>query len=212
MTNLTSLFSIKPRLTWFSLWLFLVPGNSSLGKNSDDHYEEQLVSRAVKDPQAFEDLYQKYVDRVYVYLLARSGSREEAEDLTSQTFLAALEGISSYRRQGSFAAWIFSIARRKLIDHYRRPKQVPLEYAESSDSNLEDIIDFRLTMQQINQAFLNIAPDRVEALCLRIFGQLSAAETGQILSRSEGAVRNLVYRALQEIRECIPVFVEMEDE
>jgi RNA polymerase sigma-70 factor (ECF subfamily) len=212
MTNLTSLFSIKPRLTWFSLWLFLVPGNSSLGKYSDDHYEEQLVSRAVKDPQAFEDLYQKYVDRVYVYLLARSGSREEAEDLTSQTFLAALEGISSYRRQGSFAAWIFSIARRKLIDHYRRPKQVPLEYAESSDSNLEDIIDFRLTMQQINQAFLNIAPDRVEALCLRIFGQLSAAETGQILSRSEGAVRNLVYRALQEIRECIPVFVEMEDE
>jgi RNA polymerase sigma-70 factor (ECF subfamily) len=179
---------------------------------SDDHHEDLLVSQAVKDPQAFEDLYRKYVDRVYVYLLARTGSREEAEDLTSQTFLAALEGISSYRRQGSFAAWIFSIARRKLIDHYRRPKHVPLELAESSDSNLEDVIDLRLTMQQISRAFLNIAPDRVEAVCLRIFGQLSAAETGQILSKSEGAVRNLVYRALQEIREYIPVFVEMEDE
>jgi RNA polymerase sigma-70 factor (ECF subfamily) len=165
----------------------------------------------VKDPQAFEDLYRKYVDRVYVYLLARSGSREEAEDLTSQTFLAALEGISGYRRQGSFAAWIFSIARRKLIDHYRRPRNVPLEFVEPADDNLEDLIDLRLTMQQISQAFLSIAPDRVEALSLRIFGQLSAAETGQILSKSEGAVRNLVYRALQEIREYIPVFVEMED-
>lgn len=211
MTNLNSLYLMKPRLARFSRWLFTNFGNADPGTVSSDQNEEQLVSRAAKDPQAFEDLYRKYVDRVYVFLLSRTGSREEAEDLTSQTFLAALEGISGYRRQGSFAAWIFSIARRKLIDHYRRPKNVPLEFAESSENNLDDVIDLRLTLQQISQAFLNIAPDRVEALSLRIFGQLSAAETGQILSKSEGAVRNLVYRALQEIRETIPVFVEMED-
>jgi RNA polymerase sigma-70 factor (ECF subfamily) len=212
MTNLNCLYWLKPRHSWFSGWLFSIFGNTNRGTLPGDHNEDLLVSLAVKDPQAFEDLYRKYVDRVYVYHLARTTSREEAEDLTSQTFLAALEGISGYRKQGSFAAWIFSIARRKLVDHYRRPKNVPLEFAEPTESNLDDEIDLRLSLQQINHAFLNIAPDRVEALCLRIFGQLSTAETGQILSKSEGAVRNLVYRALQDIRENIPVFVEMEDE
>lgn len=211
MTNLTSLYLMKPNLSRFSRWLFAIFGIVNLGTESVDQEEELIVSRAVKDPRAFEVLYLKYVDRVYGYLLSRIGSREEAEDLTSQTFLAALEGIAGYRRQGSFSAWIFGIARRKLIDHYRRPKNVPLEFMETSDNNLDDVIDLRLTLQQISQAFLNIAPDRVEALCLRIFGQLSTAETGQILSKSDGAVRNLVYRAIQDLRETFPVFVEMED-
>lgn len=212
MTNLTSLYLMKPRLSWFSRRLIAIFGNTNPGTESGDQDEEQMVSRAVKDPQAFEVLYRKYVDRIYGYHLSRTGSREEAEDLTSLTFLAALEGISAYRGQGSFSAWIFSIARRKLMDHYRQPKNIPLEYAKSTENNLDEIIDFRLTLQQISQAFLYIAPDRVEALCLRIFGQLSTSETGKILSKSDGAVRNLVYRALQDIRETIPVVVEMEDE
>lgn len=212
MTNLTSLSLMKPHLSRFFHWLIAIFGNSNPGIIPSDQDEERMVSRAVKDPQAFEFLYLKYVDRIYGYHLSRAGSREEAEDLTSLTFLAALEGISTYRRQGSFSAWIFSIARRKLIDHYRRPKNIPLEFAKPTDNNLDDVIDFRLTLQQISQAFLDIAPDRVEALCLRVFGQLSTSETGKILSKSDGAVRNLVYRAIQDIRETFPVFAEMEDE
>jgi RNA polymerase sigma-70 factor, ECF subfamily len=212
MTNLTSTFFRKSWLTQSFSWFFIAFGVIDQEPSRDEMDENLLVSRAVKDPRAFDDLYRRYVDRVYVYHLARTNSREEAEDLTSQTFLAALEGISGFRRQGSFAAWLFSIARRKLVDHYRLPKNVPLELAESSINNLEEAIDHRLTMQQISQALLSLAPDRMEALLLRVFGQLSAMEAGIVLSKSEGAVRTLVYRALQDLRQQFPAVIEMEEE
>jgi RNA polymerase sigma-70 factor, ECF subfamily len=212
MTNLSSTISMKSWVTRRFSWFFIAFGVLNQDYSHDEIQENLLVSQAVKDPQAFDDLYRRYVDRIYVYHLARTSSQEEAEDLTSQTFLAALEGISGYRRQGSFAAWLFSIARRKLVDHYRLPKSVPLELAESSINNLEDAIDHRLTMQQISQALLTLAPDRMEALLLRVFGQLSAVETGLVLSKSDGAIRNLVYRALQDLRQQFPTVVEMEEE
>ena len=212
MTNLTSTILMKTWLTRSFSWFFSVIGGLDQDSSRDEVEENLLISQAVKDPQAFDDLYRRYIDRIYVYHLARTSSQEEAEDLTSQTFLAALEGISGYRRQGSFAAWLFSIARRKLVDHYRLPKNVPLEAVKISMSNLEEAIDHRLTMQQISQALLSLAPDRMEALLLRVFGQLSAAETGLVLSKSDGAVRTLVYRALQDLRQQFPAAVEMEEE
>jgi RNA polymerase sigma-70 factor, ECF subfamily len=200
MTNTT--FTMKkelriPDLILRVIQLFSRPDPST---GLDPEIEKVLVEKAVHDPQAFEDLYRSYVNRVYAFHLVRTGSREEAEDLTSQTFLSALEGLAKFRSQGSFSAWLFTIARRKLIDHYRRPSTLPIELAEDVTGSLEESVDHKLRLQQVNQALLGIDRDRVEALSLRIFGQLSAAETGEILSKSEGAVRNLVYRALQDLR------------
>ncbi len=173
--------------------------------------EEQLVSQAVQDPQAFDELYRRYVNRVYVYHLVRTNSREEAEDLTSQTFLAALEGISGYRRQGSLPPGCFSIARRKLVDHYRRPPSLPLEMAETLNGGLDETIDHKLRLQQVSRALTKIDPERVEALSLRFFGQLTTTEISRVLSKSEGAVRNLVYRALQDLRRQLAFNMEMEE-
>lgn len=200
MTNTT--FTMKkeiriPDLILRVIQLFSRPDPSA---GLDPEIEKVLVEKAVHDPQAFEDLYRSYVNRVYAFHLVRTGSREEAEDLTSQTFLSALEGLAKFRSQGSFSAWLFTIARRKLIDHYRRPSTLPIEMAEDVIGGLEESVDHKLRLQQVNQALSGIDRDRVEALSLRIFGQLSAAETGEILSKSEGAVRNLVYRALQDLR------------
>ncbi len=173
--------------------------------------EKRLILRAVQDPKAFDDLYRKYVNRVYAYHLVRTNSREEAEDLTSQTFLSALECLSGFRNQGNFSPWLFSIARRKLIDHYRRAENNPVIQDCAATNNLEETIDHKLTLQQVSQALLHLDHDRVEALSLRVFGQLSAAETGQILSKSEGAVRNLVYRAIKDLREQLIPAVNMEE-
>jgi RNA polymerase sigma-70 factor (ECF subfamily) len=208
MTNITSSILMKTFLQKLTQWMFLIIFDS----NQAPPEEEQLILRAGKDPQAFDDLYRRYVDRVYLYHIVRTDSQEEAEDLTSQTFLAALEGISRFRGEGSFAAWLFGIARRKLVDHYRQPKTIPLDPEESTTANLEEEIDQRLTLQQIKIALIKIPPDRVEALCLRFFGQLSTAETGRMLSKSEGAVRNLIYRALQDLRRCLPVSINLEEE
>jgi RNA polymerase sigma-70 factor (ECF subfamily) len=211
MTNTSIILTKKPILSVFLGKLILALFAPTSLKGLSPEQEERLVSRAVQDPQAFDELYRQYVDRVYAYHLVRTNSREEAEDLTSQTFLAALEGIAGYRRQSSFPVWLFGIARRKLADHYRRPASLPLELAQTLNSTLEDAVDHRLRLQQVSRALMEIDPDRVEALSLRIFGQLNTMEISSLLSKSEGAVRNLVYRALQDLRKHLVVETEMEE-
>lgn len=211
MTNITIMSMKKNVLSVYlcKVVLALLAPASLNGLNREQ--EERLVFRAVQDPQAFDELYRHYVDRVYAYHLVRTNSREEAEDLTSQTFLAALEGINGYRRQSSFPVWLFGIARHKLVDHYRRPASLPLESAQDLNDTLEDTVDHRLRLQQVCRALMEIDLDRVEALSLRIFGQLDTTEISRLLSKSEGAVRNLVYRALQDLRRHLVTDTEMEE-
>ncbi|BCY18146.1 MAG: RNA polymerase sigma factor [Chloroflexi bacterium] len=173
--------------------------------------EAEIISNAIRDPQAFDELYRQNVNRVFAYHLIRTGSREEAEDLTSQTFLAALEGLQGYRKQGNFSVWLFGIARRKLADHYRRPTPLPLEMAENLNGLLEEAIDHKLRLDEINRSLQTMDPERVEALTLRVYGQLSSSEIARLLSKSEGAVRNLVYRALQDLRKNLVCEYEMEE-
>lgn len=211
MTNSTIAFKQRSPLLWIFRWLLSTFISDRTSASIDSNDDEKLVVRAVHDPQAFDELYRRYVERVYAYHLIRTSSREEAEDLTSLTFLSALEGISGYRRQGSFPAWLFSIARRKLADHYRRPYTLSLDIAEETGGSLEEAVDHKFRIQQVGRALMTIDPDRVEALSLRIFGQLSTAEISSLLSKSEGAVRNLVYRALQDLRKQLAFDVEMEE-
>ena len=82
--------------------------------------DEALVCLVKEEPAAFAELYHRYINRVYRYHLARLGSTADAQDLTAQTFLAALEGIASYRGSGSFAAWLMGIAHNMLSMHYRQ--------------------------------------------------------------------------------------------
>lgn len=206
-TITTGTLDIPPLILWV-IRLFLPstpPGELT------PQEEENLIQRAVKDPQAFDDLYRRYVRRVYAYHLVRTGSREEAEDLTSLTFLSALESLPGYRHQGSFPVWLFSIARRKLADHYRRQIPLHLDLVDGYDAGLEESVDHRLRLQQVSVALQSIDADRVEALSLRIFAQMDTAEISRLLSRSEGAVRNLVYRALQDLRKKLAVETETEE-
>lgn len=167
--------------------------------------DETLASRVSGDPQAFGELYRRYLQRVYAYHLVRTGNVADAQDLTSQTFLAALEGISSFRYQGRFSAWLLGIARHKLADHYRHnPMTGGLEAAIDTPSpqpKPEEVVDQSLRLEQVNRALANLRPERAEALALRIFGQLSAAETGLVMKKSAGAIRTLVYRAFQDLRQ-----------
>lgn len=178
--------------------------------------DETLAGRVSGDPQAFGELYRRYLQRIYAYHLVRTGNVAAAQDLTSQTFLAALEGISSFRYQGSFAAWLLGIARHKIADHYRHnPEMVELEAAVDTPSpqpKLEEVVERGLRLEQVSQALDNLLPERAEALALRIFGQLSATDTGKVMKKSAGAVRTLVYRALQDLRQHLGVSgIEMED-
>src|SRR5512146_915126 len=95
--------------------------------------DSQLASRARADCEAFAELYRRHVTRVYRYHLVHTGNVSDAEDLTSQTFMAALEALGSYRAAGSFAAWLMGIAMRKRLMFFRSRNRLdlPLESAAS---------------------------------------------------------------------------------
>ena len=89
-----------------------------------------LITAAKNDPAAFGRLYDRYLQPVYRYLYSRLGDAHTAEDVTSQTFVAAYEALPKYRERGQFTAWLFRIARSKLYDHLRRKRrEVGLEAA-----------------------------------------------------------------------------------
>src|ERR1051325_3615163 len=82
--------------------------------------ETDLARQAITDVDAFSELYRRHITRVYRYHVAHTGNVKDAEDLTSQTFIAALEGIRSFRGSGSFAAWIMGIASKKRLMFFRK--------------------------------------------------------------------------------------------
>ena len=168
---------------------------------SDD---ANLAQQARSDADAFAELYRRHVTGVYRYHMAHTGNVKDAEDLTSQTFMAALEGIRSYRGTGSFAAWIMGIASRKRALFFRGSKpEAPLEAAlhiPTPGLPTDKAAARRLQMEQIYHALRQISPERAEALILCFFGGLNAGEVGRVLGKSEGAVKMLISRGLHDLR------------
>jgi RNA polymerase sigma-70 factor, ECF subfamily len=166
--------------------------------------DQVLVRRAQQDLRLFAELYQRYAQQVYRYLLVRTGNVDDAHDLTSQTFLLAMESLHKYRGEGHFAAWLLGIARRKSVDQYRRRKpETALETAVSLPDALEtpdDLIDRKLVLEQIDRKLQTLAPERAEALALRLFAGLEVAEIAQIMDKNEAAVRMLVFRGLRDLQ------------
>ena len=105
--------------------------------------DEKLIRAAQADPQAFDALYRRYVGCIYAYLYSFTYDASEAEDLTSQTFFSAWKGLKRYREQGTFAAWLFRIARNKAHDlHRQRHPHIPLETSEDLPMEADQAIRF----------------------------------------------------------------------
>lgn len=178
--------------------------------------ENDLARRAVQDVEAFAELYRRNLSRVYRYHIAHLGNVKDAEDLTSQTFMAALEGIRSFRGTGSFAAWILGIASKKRLMFFRRNgsrPEVPLEAAHqrpSLDPTTDKAAYQRLQLEAVSRALRLISQDRAEAIILTYFGGLSQAEAGRVLNKSEDAVKMLISRGLQDLRERTSLALEVD--
>jgi RNA polymerase sigma-70 factor (ECF subfamily) len=184
--------------------------------------EASLVAEAKRNPEAFESLYARYVQPVFRYLCNRVGSVPEAEDITAQTFLAALEGFDRYRDNGHFAAWLFSIARHKAMDHFRQQhKQASLESADfialeaerislASDSFSSGADPLQQVIQTERVAALAkliraLAEEERDLLRLRFVADLPFSEIGRLLGRSEDAVKKALYRLLVRLQSQLEV-------
>jgi RNA polymerase sigma-70 factor (ECF subfamily) len=175
-----------------------------------------LARQARADAEAFAELYRRHVTHVYRYHMAHTGNVKDAEDLTSQTFMAALEGIRSFRGSGSFAAWVMGIATRKRALFFRGSKpEVPLDAAlhiPTPGLPTDKAAAQRLRMENIRNALRQLSPERAEALILYYFGGLNTAETGRVLGKSQAAVKMLLSRGLHDLRERTSLSLEVENE
>ena len=164
-----------------------------------------IKPRVTDEDYAFTALYQQLADRVTRYIAVRVGTTEVAEDLAAQTFLKVLEAMRRGKGGRNMQAWVFGIARHVVADHYRRRRQtIPLEAIQDvavAGANLAEITDQQLKLERVATALTALAPDRAEALALRIFGGLSTAEAAEVLDKSPQAVKMLVYRAVQDLQE-----------
>jgi RNA polymerase sigma-70 factor (ECF subfamily) len=182
--------------------------------NHDPIDELRLAHAAATDVDAFARLYRLTLPRVYRYHMAHTGNAMDAEDLCSQTFMAALEGIRSFRGDGSFTAWILGIASRKRLMFFRGTKpEVPLEAAFQlpSPGIPPDTEAFqRLELQTISHALRQITPERAEAIVLSFFGGLANGEIAHLLGKSEAAIKMLLSRGLHDLRERTSLVLETE--
>lgn len=178
--------------------------------------DARLAHAARTDPHAFAELYRRHVRSIYRYHLAHTGNVKDAEDLTSQTFMAALEGIRSFRGTGPYITWLIGIASRKRALFFRGIKpEVPLDAAlQIPTPNLptDKAAARRLQMDQLIAALKTISQDRAEAIILCFFSELSTAEAGLVLGKSAAAIRMLISRGLHELRTRTSFALEVEDE
>jgi len=166
--------------------------------------DAERVKAARQDPAAFSALYRSYVTPVYRYLYSRTGNAAEAEDLTTMVFVSALENLHRYQEQGNFKAWLFTLARNKLADSYRRERwHLPLEEwisaANAKGTDPEQVVLKMETLDRLRGLFQELEPEQQELLHLRFAAQLSFAQIAQVIGRSEAAVKMAVYRILRRL-------------
>ena len=169
--------------------------------------EAALVSAAQRDPAEFTALYDRYFRPIYRYLYSRVGSVPEAEDLTAQTFLAALEALPRYHQRGYFSAWLFTIARNKARDHYRtRVPDASLD--ENHPDKAEDPLAQVIRSDQIEQLAEIVGrldEEEQELIRLRCVADLSFAEIGISLGRKEDTVKKTYYRLVARLQHQLEV-------
>jgi RNA polymerase sigma-70 factor (ECF subfamily) len=157
------------------------------------------VEQARGDPQAFGALYDRYVQSIYRYLASRLHDSEAAQDLTSQTFLSAFEAFPRYRHNGHFPAWLFSIARSKLVDYLRKENRLSGVWLEGSGEvpcdPLQEIVQGE-RVAALRSLIESLADDEQELLRLRYMAELSFSDMAVLLKRNEPAVKKIFYRLL----------------
>ncbi|MGH2757877.1 MAG: RNA polymerase sigma factor [Actinomycetota bacterium] len=167
--------------------------------------DEALAARAGRDFEAFAELYNRYLCRIYRFVRSQAPDDSTAEDLTAQTFFKALSNARSFRGNGSYKSWIFKIARNTVVTWRARRAKAPLvveEMPEPVDPAPTPAAAV-LTGEEgrlIRHLVSGLPPAQREVLSLRYLEDLSTEEVASITGRSRGAIRILLHRARASLR------------
>ncbi|HEV2635942.1 MAG TPA: sigma-70 family RNA polymerase sigma factor [Actinocrinis sp.] len=170
-----------------------------------------LVARARSgDAEAFGEIYGLYADSVYRYIYRRVSHRQLAEDLCSETFLRALRRISSFAWQGrDIIAWLQTIARNLVIDHYKsavRRAETPTDEFDDTEvckDGPEEALLTALAQRSLYDAMERLVPAQRQCVTLRLLDGHSVDETAHIMGRTRGAITTLQFRALRALERVL---------
>ena len=174
----------------------------------ENHQDERtLIEAAQQDPSRFAELYELHFARVYAYVARRVGERSAAEELTSHVFQQALANLGKFKWRGApFAAWLFRIAANSIADRAQRLSRETVRESYQSDSAVASRPDAGTELEQVETVaqiykLVDELPwDQRHVIRLRFAEEKSIREIAQQLSRSEGAIKQLQFRALQTLR------------
>lgn len=175
-----------------------------------DIKEKYLLFRAknLNDAEAYGQIYDIYASRIYRFIYFKIGSKQDAEDIASETFLKAWQYIQDGQAIKNLNAFLYSIARNSVIDHYRKQaKKRDFEEAITVEikvnSDIVQKIDLNTSEEKLLNALRSLKDEYSEVLILRFFDDLSVGETAQIINKSSNNTRVLVHRALGALRKIL---------
>jgi len=170
--------------------------------------DSALIARAKVDSEAFGMLYERYVGRIYNYTYYRTGSHQDAEDLTARTFYRAMQHIVYYVDRGApFSAYLYRIAHNVVVNWHR-------DTSRRQIISLDDLVIHVLAPEEpaalaeeheeralLLEAVRRLAPERQQLLILKFVEQMKNAEIAEMMGRTEGAIKSLYHRTLIALRE-----------
>ncbi len=176
--------------------------------NHPELEDRELVALAKDDAEAFGELYARYVKKMYSYIFHRTGNTQDAEDLTAKVFIRAYSHIGNYVDRGApFQAWLYRIAHNLVANWHRdqaRRKIIALDdyvahslQSEAPERLAEDVEE----RDQLMESVRRLPEERQQLLLLKFIEQLSNAEIGEIMGRTEGAIKSLYHRTLLALRD-----------
>lgn len=170
--------------------------------------ERELIALAKHDKEAFGEIYERYLTKIYNYIYYRTGNQQDAEDLTAKVFYRALSHIENYVDKGvPFQAWLYRIAHNLVANFHRdkgRRKIIALDdyvaYTLQSDAP-DKKVESSEQKDQLMDAIRRLPADRQQLIILKFIEQKSNADIGTIMNRTEGAVKSLYHRTLLSLRD-----------
>jgi RNA polymerase sigma-70 factor (ECF subfamily) len=181
---------------------------SSNGSIEELPDNEALKRASAGDQDAFGVLYQRYSGRIYSYVFYRTGSRLDAEDLTARVFLRALRHIPNYQDRGvPFSAWLYRIAHNLVANWHRDSARRPETALDDQpfQPSIGQGPEHHLLRTERDEMLLRLVrklpPERQQLLILKFVENFSNAEIGQVMGRTEGAIKSLYHRTLLSLRD-----------
>lgn len=167
----------------------------------DPNAERALIEAAKTNTEAFAQLYDLYVDRVFHFIRRRTQEESVAEDITALTFEKALRALPDYRPKGAgFCAWLYRIARNELISHQRKERWLTMLHPnQASPLNLDWLVEQNEEVAELRLALQKLSAADQDVVTLRFFEELTNAEIAEILGCSVDNVYVRLHRALRRL-------------